>query len=398
MIRKFLNFCFPILLVVVLQESAHPQTVQFKVKLVVTDVAISDTLNLGVSGDGGGPLLDNTIGVDNNPAYGIFQENAAAPLPPTNPFDARFVTIPGRVTTYPVGLGTGTFDDYRDFRDAAQVDSFRVSIQGDNLVTDNITVKWHKSLLQQFATAWTIKAIIGGTPFSPTDMLTTDSVAIPSDGLTTRYDLLIVKTGAITDPSLPIELASFGVASATDGTVQLRWTTVSEINNYGFEVEKAPAKEGGFQPVPQSFIPGHGTTIERHDYLFTDRTAGQTPVRYRLKQIDLDGTLHWSESVAASAATAPEVTPVPEVFALNQNYPNPFNPSTEIHYTLPVGGVARVRVFNLLGQEVASLINGFQEAGGHSVSFNASGLASGVYFCRLDSDHFTGVIRMLLLR
>jgi hypothetical protein len=294
--RRF-KFIFTLAVVfLALPHCADSQAVQFKARIVVADLALSDTLYLGVSGAVDGSLRGNTPGVDNNPKFGIFQEAAAPPTPPTNPLDARFITIPGRDTTYPIGLGGGTYRDFRGFRSAAQVDSFRIKIEGDDLKSDKILVSWSGTLLGQCATAWTIKPIVGGAPFSETDMLVKDSVSIPTDGLTTRYDLLIIKSGAINGPT--------GVA-------------------------------------------------QNH---------------------------------------------IPSAYRLEQNFPNPFNPSTEIRFTLSQGGMTNLRVFNLLGQQVADLVSGYRPAGAYSVIFNASGLASGAYFYRLQSHSFSSIKRMLFLK
>ncbi len=88
----------------------------------------------------------------------------------------------------------------------------------------------------------------------------------------------------------------------------------------------------------------------------------------------------------------------PMAFALSQNYPNPFNPATKIAYSLPHQMKATLRVFNILGQEVATLVNEVQNAGQHTVSFDASHLASGVYLYRLQAGEFTSTYKMILMK
>jgi hypothetical protein len=89
---------------------------------------------------------------------------------------------------------------------------------------------------------------------------------------------------------------------------------------------------------------------------------------------------------------------LPIAFALEQNYPNPFNPSTSIKYSIPVGGMVTLKIFNILGQEVATLVNESLEAGSYTASFNASALSSGVYLYKIESGSFTSVKKMMLLK
>jgi hypothetical protein len=177
------------------------------------------------------------------------------------------------------------------------------------------------------------------------------------------------------------------------------------VNNYGFEIERKqiplnPPLQGGSRAVGEAggfskvgFVSGSGTTNSPHEYSFTDRnlTVGQTS--YRLKQIDRDGVFKYSQSVEV------EVGVVPRVFELSQNYPNPFNPSTNIQFTVPADGRATLKIFNTVGQEVATLFNGEAAAGKYNqVQFNASNLASGIYFSRLEFNGKMQMKKMLLLK
>ncbi len=175
---------------------------------------------------------------------------------------------------------------------------------------------------------------------------------------------------------LPVELASFSATRAERG-VELRWTTASEKNNAGFEVQRNT--ENAIQNTSQwtvlGFVKGNGTTSDAQSYSFIDRTASGN-VSYRLKQIDFDGQFEILPIVEVDAG-------LPRNFELGQNYPNPFNPTTVISYQLPVPSEVSLKVYDLLGREVATLVNQRQEAGRYQALFNAARLSSGVYFYRL---------------
>lgn len=197
----------------------------------------------------------------------------------------------------------------------------------------------------------------------------------------------------------PVQLASFTATLTPGNLVRLDWMTISETNNYGFEVQKAPAGAGSFATIPNSFIPGHGTTIDPHWYSYIDSATTPGEWRYRLKQIDLDGMIHYSDPVEITVLTSVDETGEPAAFKLSQNYPNPFNPSTEIRFSVPTTGWTTLSVFNVLGEKVATLFDRVAEAGrAYHVRFNAEQLASGVYIYRLTSGTHTTAKRMMLIR
>jgi Secretion system C-terminal sorting domain len=193
------------------------------------------------------------------------------------------------------------------------------------------------------------------------------------------------------DGFVPVELTSFA-ASVSDGEVILNWSTSTETNNQGFEVERNSGD--GFQKI--GFVAGFGTTTENHSYSYIDGSLQEGTYTYRLKQIDYDGTFEYSDVVEV------DVT-VPKVFSLDQNYPNPFNPSTQIRFSLAVDSKVSLTVFDILGQEVANLISSNLAAGSHEFNFDASNINSGVYFYRLnatgvDGTNFTSVKKMILTK
>jgi hypothetical protein len=184
---------------------------------------------------------------------------------------------------------------------------------------------------------------------------------------------------------LPVELTSF-TASAKGTSVILNWETKTEVDNNGFEVERNST--GTWQKI--GFVEGHGTANSPKYYSFSDNSALGNKIQYRLKQIDNDGTFEYSPTV--------EVELNPTQFALYQNYPNPFNPSTIIRYSMPVGGNVSIEVYNALGEKITSLVNSQVEAGYHEVSFDATNLPSGLYFYKINTDGYTSVKKMLLMK
>ncbi|MBI5473782.1 MAG: T9SS type A sorting domain-containing protein [Ignavibacteriae bacterium] len=184
--------------------------------------------------------------------------------------------------------------------------------------------------------------------------------------------------------------------------------TVSEVNNYGFIVQKRRLAELDWSAIPNSFVAGHGTTsIPRH-YTFTDAAAVLSPVQYRLNQIDLDRTQHYTEPITLGIPTAVVQQPAYK-FLLEQNYPNPFNPTTIIKYQIPSTNHATLSVFDVLGREVATLVNEVKQPGTYTVQWDArlrsanfggqaSMQASGVYFYRLQSGGFVSTKKLMLLR
>ncbi|MEK9135712.1 MAG: T9SS type A sorting domain-containing protein, partial [Bacteroidota bacterium] len=199
--------------------------------------------------------------------------------------------------------------------------------------------------------------------------------------------------------ALPIQLAYLTAQMSTNGrSLQVNWGTLTEVNNYGFWVEKSPNDQAHYQTISGSFTPGHGTTNEPQHYSFTDNNISSGVWYYRLKQQDLDGTIHYTEGVQIDILTSVKEL-APKEFALLQNYPNPFNPSTEIKFSVEVNGLATLKIYNVLGQEVATLFNEIAEAGQYyKVRLDANNLASGVYFYKLESGQKKDLKKMLLLK
>ncbi len=197
---------------------------------------------------------------------------------------------------------------------------------------------------------------------------------------------------------LPVQLVNFAASPIPSGIVRLQWSTVSEINNYGFEVQRKGVGDTGFSTIPGSFVPGHGTTQTAHHYSYTDLVPPPGTSWYRLRQIDLNGAEAFTGSVRVEVLTTVAGGGIIGEYNLAQNYPNPFNPNTTIQYDLPNAGYVTLKVYDCLGQEVASLTSEEKPAGRHSVQFNAADIATGVYLYRLQAGNFTQSRRLVVVR
>ncbi len=203
------------------------------------------------------------------------------------------------------------------------------------------------------------------------------------------------------DDPLPVELISFSAVlqpgSATaDETVLLNWSTATEVDNYGFEIERQEAsiknQDQSFETL--GFVEGHGNSNSPKDYSFIDASASLSTsgtIQYRLKQIDTDGSFEYSEIIEVEIG-------LPTKFELSQNFPNPFNPSTIISYSLAQNGFVQLKVYDILGREVATLVNKKQAPGRYTIEFNASALSSGIYLYKLTSGKFVKTRKLMLIK
>lgn len=190
--------------------------------------------------------------------------------------------------------------------------------------------------------------------------------------------------------ALPVELNSF-TAKVNDNKVLLNWVTITETNNYGFEIQRLKSLNNKPKWEKIGFINGSGNSNSTKQYSFTDQNLfGGSKFKYRLKQIDNDGTFKFSEIV--------EVEVIPNKFELFQNYPNPFNPSTTIRYQLPEAGLVSIKIYDILGAEIVEIVNEIKEAGTHEVEFVSSNLPSATYIYRLTTEDFSETKKMILLK
>lgn len=186
---------------------------------------------------------------------------------------------------------------------------------------------------------------------------------------------------------VPVELVSFS-AEVFSSDVTLSWMTATELNNYGFQIERRNAESSEWTNI--GFVNGNGSTTETRYYSFSDNSVPVGKYFYRLKQLDFSGSFEYSSEVEVT------ILEVLNDFTLNQNYPNPFNPSTRINFSIPHNGFTTLKVYDVLGNEVANIIEGELSEGSYDIQFNASGLSSGIYFYSLTSGEFTKTMKMIL--
>lgn len=200
--------------------------------------------------------------------------------------------------------------------------------------------------------------------------------------------------------TIPVELSIFS-ATINNAGVILDWTTGSEKNNHGFTIERSFVNQqhpaGSWESI--GFVGGRGTITTPTEYQFIDvdvRKLNTNHVKYRLLQIDFSGTSSYSGEVDVW------LNMIPDIFYLGQNYPNPFNPSTRIKYQVSSIAPVTLKIYDILGNETATLVDEVKEAGSYEVEFRSSvgslQLASGVYYYQLKAGNFMETKKMLLLR
>ena len=276
----------------------------------------------------------------------------------------------------------------------------------DNVDSTNVNLTWQDNSSNELG--FVIQRKLGDTvsvePFATIDTVGTDIVTYTdttvSDTTTYTYRVYAYNSDTVSQFSnlaqistpVPVELTSFNVSSES-GKVHLLWETATELNNAGFSIEKSKDNIKFSEIV---FIRGNGTTTDKSSYTYTDNSALTGKYYYRLKQVDLDGSFHYSKTVEIDLG-------IPKQFSVDQNYPNPFNPTTTIRFALPMNAKVNIKLYNTLGQQVANILNSDLSAGVHETTFNASNLSSGVYFYKLeahgvDGSNFISTKRMLLMK
>ncbi|MBK6505305.1 MAG: FG-GAP repeat protein [Ignavibacteria bacterium] len=222
-----------------------------------------------------------------------------------------------------------------------------------------------------------------------------DSVYVESGALNGRYALSVHSGESImcmevmnVNSANPVQLTSF--TSMVEGkTVMLVWSTANEENNSGFEVQRSES-DNEFKTL--SFVKAKLMPSEITEYSFSDKNLETGSYNYRLKQIDLNGNFEYFELPEAVTIG------IPDKFFLEQNYPNPFNPVTKITFGIPEAGNVKLKIFDMSGREVKTLISEFKEAGYYTVKFDATGLASGAYFYRIETGVIVSVKKMVFLK
>ena len=310
---------------------------------------------------------------------------------------------------YQVVTGTNNIDSWLVLPDmtvfTGDILSFQCRTVSPSTFPDSVTVSYNASG--------------GTTPESPgwvelgkfkcDEAWTLKSFVAPADGFAARFAIRykVVNGGPLGDNSdymgidalnvagqglLPVELSSF-VSTVINNNVTLNWSTASETNNSGFDIERSNFNgQTAGEWIKAGNVTGNGTSAVTNNYSFTDRNLATGNYSYRLKQIDFNGNFEYfnlNNEVNVG---------VPSKFELSQNYPNPFNPSTTISYDLPVDGKVSIRLFDMSGKEVSVLVNEVKSAGYYSVNFNAASLSSGIYFYSIEANNFTATKKMMLVK
>ena len=204
-------------------------------------------------------------------------------------------------------------------------------------------------------------------------------------------------TGTICTGALPVGLSSF-TSSVNKRDVTLMWVTEWGLNSSGFDIERREVIKPGETSVWQkiTFIEGHGTSNVSNGYLYKNEKLKAGNYQYRLKQIDFNGNFEYF-SLESDVSINP-----PGNFEMSQNYPNPSNPNSKINFEMPVNGRVTIKVYDITGREVITLLDENREADYYTIEFNGSNVASGVYFYRIlaegEGKSFTKTLKMILIK
>ena len=358
-----------LIVVSILSSYSFSQTAKVDEALIITD--------------GAGGTQTIYFGLDSAATDGIdlyLGEASLPPLPPSGIFDVRF-NLPG-----------GTDASLKDYRQAGVPDT---AYSGETIheiqyqVGSGTTIKIDWDLPADSSIMGRLQDVVLGTLID-TQMVGTGSYTITNPGAFNKLKLTVTYIETV-----PVELASF-TATIENGVVTLNWETATEINNRGFEVERSLSqtlseREGLSNWETIGFVQGYGNSTSTKYYSFTDsKLLGGNKFQYRLKQSDYNGKYEYSKIVVIEIFL--------NKFSLNQNYPNPFNPSTTIKYAISSQQHVMLKVYNLLGNEAATLVNEVKPAGVYEVKLDAANMPSGVYFYKLQAGTFIGIKKMTLLR
>jgi hypothetical protein len=305
---------------------------------------------------------------DSTNSYGVRIGQFKAP-PPATPSSANPSTVPLGVAHDTIVI-TGTSTNGSGFFDPGSRFPNRISAT----VTGNITVN----------------SVIYNNPTQVTLDINTISAITGSYSVTiTNPDGQSATGNNLFNSPLPVELSSFN-GTATSNNVTLKWTTVKEINNAGFDIERKKSNGTTFEKV--GFVTGKGNTYSNSNYVFSDNKLSSGVYNYRLKQTDYNGDFTYFNLSSVINIS------VPDKFSLSQNYPNPFNPTTKIDYNLPTDANVSLKISDVTGRLISTLVNEKKLAGYYTKEFDAVNIASGVYFYRLQAGSFVDTKRFVVIK
>ncbi len=352
--------------------------------LVFVSVAYSQpVVDIPLSGSDGTLTINLAVGLDPAATNGIdpvLGESDLPPFPPAGAFEIRF-----DLTPY-AGEPLSSYKDYRfagAFPYSGQVEHtlwWQTSSPGLGIdIVYDIPVEATMTLVDQ----------IGGSFLNLGPFTGTGTVTIPG-----TYTQIFPKCFLVMDyTAVPVELTSF-TYNLQGNDVVLNWTTATELNNQGFEIERSSSSQDW---TKIGYVPGFGTTTEPRSYSYMDNDVSDGIYYYRLKQIDFSGAFEYSGEIEVL------VDFTPQSFELSQNFPNPFNPTTTIQFQVPEASDVTIVIYDMLGQIVKELFVENVQAGNYSVEWNGvnnSGLkmSSGSYIYRMTAGNFVETKEMILLK
>jgi hypothetical protein len=342
-------------------------------------------VDIPMSASDGSALIQLAVGLDLTATNGIdpaLGESDLPPFPPAGVFEFRFDLTP---------YAGEPLSSYRDYRAPGEPPAFPFSD------TVQHRMIWQRSeaglpIDIQYDlppnSAMVIQDEFGGILLNLGPLEGSGTATIPGALPLTSAFLYMIYTDIV-----PVELTSF-TAAVVDGSVLLNWTTATETNNRGFEVEK---QSGNSNWESIGFVTGKGTTTEPQSYSFTDNNIANGRYTYRLKQIDYDGSYNYSNEVEVVVGV------LPDYYSLSQNYPNPFNPTTAIQFQVPKTSDVTIKIYDLLGQEIKTLFSGQVQQGTYTVEWNGlnnagTHMSSGTYVYRISTKDFVQSRKMILMK
>ena len=341
------------------------------------------TVDIPLSGTDGTITIPLAVGLDPAATNGIdpaLGESDLPPFPPAGAFEIRFDLTP---------YAGEPLSTYKDYRFAA---SFPYSGQIQHKLiyqTSALNLPINIAYNLPVGASMTLTDPIGGSFLNIGPFTGTGTAVIPGTYTVIFNNCFLV----MNYNAVPVELTSFTGNVVEDG-VLLNWTTATELNNQGFDIERSTSVQS-WEKI--GFVPGYGTTTEPKAYSFLDENVTSGTYTYRLKQLDFDGTSSYSPEVVV------DVDNTPSDFGLFQNFPNPFNPSTTIQFQVPQANDVSIVIYDMLGKEVKSLFTGQVQAGKYTVDWNGTNntgakVSSGSYIYRMTAGNFVDVKEMILLK
>jgi hypothetical protein len=334
----------------------------------------------------------------NNPPYPVYQVNplfvgidsiatdsidtilGEANLPPVPPPGFAYLLF------LPYNNFSGVLTSFSDYRYGTL--PFTGTIEYRIRFWEGATIHWElpagiTGLLQDFFGGVIVNQPISGI----------DSFYVSTPGITGLRLFLTINN------YIPVELNSF-TAIPLDNSVNLNWLTATETNNSGFQIDRSKKLEARNDDwINIDFVIGNGTTTEPQFYSFVDEKLSSGIYKYRLKQIDFDGNYEYSNEIEV------DVDITPKEFILHQNYPNPFNPSTNIQYSIGTRQFVQLKVYDVWGNEIATLVNEEKPSGLYNIKFTMTnlpagrqGFSSGIYFYKLQAGGFVQTKKMILMK